>query len=112
MGTEGWGRGTRGRGYIQIADSPWCIAETMGFPGGSVVKNLPADAVDARERSSIPGLETSPGRRNGNLLQHSCLENSMHRGTWQVWSMGLQRVRHDLVTEHTHTQRTETNTAL
>ena len=84
MGTEGWGRGTRGRGYIQIADSPWCIAETMGFPGGSVVKNLPADAVDARERSSIPGLETSPGRRNGNLFQHSCLENSMHRGTWQV----------------------------
>ena len=39
-----------------------------GFPGGSVVKNLPADAVDARDRSSIPGLEGSPGRRNGDLF--------------------------------------------
>ena len=91
MGTEGWGRGTRGRGYIQIADSLWCIAETMGFPGGSVVKNLPADAVDARERSSIPGLETSPGRRNGNLFQHSCLENSMHTGTWQATVHGVAK---------------------
>ena len=51
-----------------MADSPWCTAETPGFPGASVVKNLPADAVDARDRSSIPGLEGSPGRRNGDLF--------------------------------------------
>ena len=31
---------------------------------------------------SIPGLERSPGEENGNLLQYSCLENSMDRGAW------------------------------
>ena len=33
-------------------------AVEMGFPGGSVVKNLPASAGDA---GSIPGLGRSPG---------------------------------------------------
>ena len=37
----------------------------MGFPGGSVVKNLPANAVDA---GLIPGSGRSPGKRNGNPL--------------------------------------------
>ena len=48
-----------------------------GFPGGSVVKNLPANAKDV---GSIPGLERSPGGGNGNPLQYSCLENSTDRG--------------------------------
>ena len=48
-----------------------------------VVTNLPANATDARDRSSIPGLERSPGRRNGNPLQYPWLENSMDRGAWQ-----------------------------
>ena len=42
------------------------------FPGGLVVKNLPANARDA---GLIPGLERSLGEGNGNPLQHSCLEN-------------------------------------
>ena len=42
----------------------------LGFPGGSVVKNLPDNAGD---RCSIPGLGRSPGEENGNLLQYSCL---------------------------------------
>ena len=33
-------------------------------------------------------------RRNGNLLQYSCLENTMDRGTWKAGSRGSQRVRH------------------
>ena len=33
---------------------------------------------------SIPGLQRSPGRRNGNSLQYSCLQNPMDRGAW--WS--------------------------
>ena len=49
----------------------------MGFPGGSLVKNLPANAGDM---GSIPGLGRSPGEGNGNPLQYSCLENSMDRG--------------------------------
>ena len=47
------------------------------FPGGSVVKKLPANAGDA---GSIPWSGSSLGKGNGNPLQHSCLENSMERG--------------------------------
>ena len=49
-----------------------------------MVKNLPANAGDARDMGSIPGSERSPGIGNGNLLQCSCLENSMDRGAWQA----------------------------
>ena len=38
---------------------------TMGFPGGSVVKNLPAIAGNT---GSITGLGRSPGEGNGNPL--------------------------------------------
>jgi len=41
-----------------------------------VVKNLPANAADARDLSSVPGLGGSPGGGNDNLLQYSCLEKS------------------------------------
>ena len=54
----------------------------MGFPGGLVVKNLPANAGDAGDVGSIPGWERFPGEGNGNPLQYSCLENSMNRGAW------------------------------
>ena len=37
-----------------------------GFPGGTVVKNPPANAGDARDVGSIPGLGRSPGEGNGN----------------------------------------------
>ena len=47
-----------------------------GFPGGIVVKNLPARAEDARDMGSIPGSGRSPGGGHGNSLQY-CLENSM-----------------------------------
>ena len=49
-----------------------------------VVKNPPADARDARDRSSVAGLERFPGGVYGNLLQYSCLENRMDSGTWQA----------------------------
>ena len=45
-----------------------------------VVKNPPANAGDLREAGSIPGSGRSSGEENGNLLQYSCLENSMDRG--------------------------------
>ena len=60
-----------------------------------VVKNTPANAVDERDRSSTPGWERSPGGGHGNPLQYSCLENSMDRGAWGLWSIGSQRVRHN-----------------
>ena len=52
-----------------------------GFPGGSVVENLPGGAEDV---GSIPGLERSPGEGNGNPIQNSCLENPMDRGDWRA----------------------------
>ena len=57
----------------------------MGFPGGSVVKNLPANVGDP---GVIPGLARSPGKGNGNPLQYSCLENSMDRRAWWATDKG------------------------
>ena len=51
-----------------------------GFPGGSMVKNLPVG--NKRDAGSIPGLGRSPGVGNGNPLQCSCLENAMDRRAW------------------------------
>ena len=60
----------------------------MGFPGGSVVKNLPAGA---RDVSVIPGLERSPEEGNGNTLQNSCLANPMTRGVWRDTVHGIAK---------------------
>ena len=66
------------------------LAHPHKDPGASLVaqlvKNLPASAEDARDASSIPGWRRSSGGRNSNLLQHSCLENSMDRGDWWPYS--------------------------
>jgi len=51
----------------------------LGFPGGSVVKNPPANAEDT---GSIPGWGRSPGEGNGSSLQYSYLEDPMDRGAW------------------------------
>ena len=58
------------------------------LPGGAVVNNPPANAEDARDVGSIPGLGGFPGEGNGNPLQYSCLENSVGRGAWWLQSMG------------------------
>ena len=49
-----------------------------------MIKNLPANAGDTEDLSSIPESGRSPGGGNGNLLQHSSLGNPMDRGTWQA----------------------------
>ena len=49
------------------------------FPGGIVVKNLPANEGDT---VSSPGLGRSPGGGNGDPLQCFCPENPMDRGPW------------------------------
>ena len=67
------------------------LPQKWGFPGGTLVKNLPANAGDV-------GL--IPGVGNGNPLQYSCLENTMDTGAWQATVHGVtkNRVRHNLVT--------------
>ena len=59
----------------------------MGFSGGSAVKNPPANAGDA---GSTPGSGRSPGERNGNPLQYSCLENPKDR-VWRATVHGLTK---------------------
>ena len=74
----------------------------LGLPGGSVVKNPPANVGDA---GLIPGLVRSPGGGNGNPLQYSCLENPMDRGAWWAIVHGVTKSWTQLNTHtHTHTQ--------
>ena len=65
------------------------------LPGGSVVKNLPANA---RDSGSIPGARRSPGGGNGNPLQCSCLGNWTEE-SGELQCKGSQRVRRDLATQ-------------
>ena len=66
-----------------MASMQYCVL-FLGFPGGALVKNLPASAGDTRDEGSIPASERSPGVGNGNLLQFSCLENSIEQGAWRA----------------------------
>ena len=61
-------------------ESHKALCNLPGFPDGSVVKNLPANAGDVRDTGSVPGLGRSPGGGYGNPLQYSCLD----RGAWQA----------------------------
>ena len=58
----------------------WTCIHPLGFPGCSVIKNIPANAEDACLIS---------GEGNGNPLQYSCLRNSMDRGAWQAIIHGV-----------------------
>ena len=60
----------------------------QGFPGGSGVRNPPANAGDV---GSIPGQGRSPGEGNGNPLQYSYLGNPMDRGEWWVTVQGIAK---------------------
>ena len=76
------------------------------YIGGTVLKNLPANARDEGDLGSILGLGRSPGGGNGNLLHYSCLENSMDRGGWPAtspWSYKeLNTTEHVCSHAHTH----------
>ena len=71
----------------------------MGFPGGSVVKNLPASVGDS---GSFLGLGRSPEEGNDNPLQYSCLGNPMESGELdRLQSVGLQKSRTQLSDQRT-----------
>ena len=111
-GSQGWEAGAprnpedEGHSHAQawpcslVPSNKHYLILKRGFPGGSVVKNLPANA---DVTGSIPGSERSPGEESGNPLQYSCLgnpnplqysclENPMDRAAWQgLWPMGSQK---------------------
>ena len=66
------------------------------FPSGSDSEKSSCNAGDP---GLTPGSGRSPGERNGNPLQHSCLGNPMDRGAWQATVYGFARIRHDLATK-------------
>ena len=80
----------RGKCYI-------CVY-VIGFPGGSDSKE---PTCQSRRPGSIPGSGRSPGERNGNPLQYSCLENPMDRGAWWTTAHGVAK---SLTRLSTHTQ--------
>ena len=67
----------------------------QGFPGGCVVENLPDNIGAAGDTGSVPGLARSPGGRNGNPPQYSCLENPMDRGAWRAIVQGVAKSWHN-----------------
>ena len=64
------------------------INTVLAFPGGAVVRNLPANAGGS---SSIPGSGRSTGVGSGNPLQYSCLANPMDRGAWLATVHGISK---------------------
>ena len=77
------------------------VSGCKGFPGGSAVKNPPANAGDV---GSIPGSGRSPGEGNGSPLQESCLGNPKDRGALQATVHGVTKTGTRLRDQHFHLQ--------
>ena len=78
---------------LKVLENKFIVTKRdIGLPHGSHGKG---SAYNAGDPGSIPGSGRSPGERNGNPLQYSCLENSTDRG---AWSMKWQRVGQDWAT--------------
>ena len=75
----------------------------MGFRSGSEVNNLPPNAGDARDVSSIPGLGRFPEEVNGSPLQF--LPRKSHGQRSQVGYCAWGHKQVDTETEHTCTPR-------
>ena len=75
---------------IKTKINKWDLSKlNEGFPGGTVVKNLPANAGDAKDVGSMPESGRFPGKGNGNPLQYSCLGKPMDRGAWLTTVHGV-----------------------
>ena len=66
--------------------------EGIRFSGDSEGKEPTCNrGKEQKEIFPIPGLGRSPGERNGNALQCSCLENPMNRGAWRATVHGVTK---------------------
>ena len=89
----------------------------MGFSGGSESELRISDsgkesACNAGDLGSIPGLGRCPGEGNGNLLQSSCLENSMDGGVWWATVHGVLLCKKNLLNMPTPQNSNNNNLAL
>ena len=69
-----------------------------------MVKDIPANAGDVKDRGLIPGLGRYPGGGHGNPLQYTCLEKLMDRGAWWATDHGWQKATESL-SRHTCIER-------
>ena len=67
-------------GYVLVSR-----CKPVGFCGAS------QETCNAGDVGLIPGSGRYPGVGNDNLLQYSCLENSMDRGAWQATVLGVAK---------------------
>ena len=69
-----------------------------------MVQNLPADAEDGRDVGLISGSGRFPGGGHGDLLQYSCQENPVDRGTWRatVHRVAKSQTRLKQLSKHVH----------
>ena len=72
---------------INIINTAVCT----GLPGGSDVKNLPANAWDTGGTGSILESGRSPGGGSGTPIQYSWLEDPIDRGAWRVTVHGIAK---------------------
>ena len=66
-----------------------------------MVKNPPANAGDSKEAGLLTGSGRFHREGNGNLIQYSCLENSMDRGAWWATVHGI--AESDTARQRAHT---------
>ena len=78
----------------------------------ALVKNLPANARDARDSALIPGLGRSTGERNGNSLQYSCWKIPQTEESGRLQFTGSQRVGHALATTHSKCRTTQNHSSI
>ena len=84
---------------VQQTSTKHILYTKWGFPGDLDSKE---SAFSAGDRGSIPGSGRSPGEGNGNLLQYSCLENSMDGGVWRATVHGVAKSWTQLSDYHHH----------
>ena len=75
---------------LSYLNNKYLNIQSLGFPGGSVIKNLLANA---RDVGLIPALGRSPGGGHDSPLQYSCLENLMDRGAWRATAHRVRKNR-------------------
>ena len=80
-------------GYRQSTTFGDCesLCYTLGFPGGSVVKNPSTSAGNTEDTGLIPGSRRFPGEGHGNPVQHSYWEEPMDRGVWWATVHGVAK---------------------
>ena len=78
-----------GRDWRRNDSSDRNTASALGLPGHMAAKTPPASVGAAGDVGSIPGSGQSPGERNGNPLQCSCLEKPVDRGAWWATVHGV-----------------------